>query len=191
MVHTIPIQRRIEQLELSSQRLKLRCFVPSDQAIEVQQRQDATQMKYIRLPETADQATASFQRLLLGWSGDEQAWCALAVERRSDQALVGFLCFRFDSVALQIVEIGYRVNLSFQGQGYGIEMVRLLVEWLIEQAEVRKVVARCQAANVASYSIMQKLGMQREGQLRQSYKVGDRYVDELVYGLLAAEYLAQ
>ena len=74
---------------------------------------------------------------------------------------------------MECLQLYHRDACLPQHANYGIEMVRLLVEWLIEQAEVRKVVARCQAANVASYSIMQKLGMQREGQLRQSYKVGD------------------
>ena len=44
------------------------------------------------------------------------------------------------------------------------------------------------AEHQGSYRLMEKLGMQREGQLRQHSTLAGRWHDELVYGLLASEY---
>lgn len=47
---------------------------------------------------------------------------------------------------------------------------------------------RCDAENIASERVMQKLKMVYEGTLRQSVKVNKAYRDAKVYSLLKEEY---
>ena len=184
------IQQLLPNLEQCSQRLKLRLFGPQDEAFEVKQQQDPQVMKYIRPPLTLEQAQAFFEKVLTPWSAQEGEWLGLAVERISDGVTIGGVSFRFESIDFEIAEIGYRFDASYQGQGYGTEAVKLLVDWLFTQVKVHKIVAKCDPDNNASYRIMEKLNMQKEALLREHYKMGDIYTDELICGLLAREYQA-
>jgi ribosomal-protein-alanine N-acetyltransferase len=52
-------------------------------------------------------------------------------------------------------------------------------------------ISRCIAENVGSARVLEKLGMQREGQLRENEWFKGRWWDTLMYGLLEGEWRAQ
>ena len=60
-----------------------------------------------------------------------------------------------------MVEIGYDIVPTYQGQGYATEMARAFVKWALDQALVRRVTAECLPDNGASIRVLEKLGMQR------------------------------
>lgn len=62
------------------------------------------------------------------------------------------------------VEIGYGLAAEHRGRGYGNELVAALSRWLIAQPDVRYVVARSLAGNVASRRALENAGfvLQRE-----------------------------
>lgn len=61
------------------------------------------------------------------------------------------------------VEIGYSVVASCRRRGYATEAARAMVAWALGRPDVRSVVARCDADNVASIRILESLGFAREG----------------------------
>ena len=71
--------------------------------------------------------------------------------------LGGFPCTRGD------VEIGYSVVNSAQRQGFGSEAAGALVNWLLDQPEVRSVSAQAFETAPASVKVMQRCGMQFVG----------------------------
>ena len=56
------------------------------------------------------------------------------------------------------VEIGYGLAAPSRGRGLGTAAVRLLLDWLGEQPDVRRVVARTEATNAASRALLTRLG---------------------------------
>ncbi len=53
---------------------------------------------------------------------------------------------------------------------------------------LHRIVARCDARNVASARVMERLGMRREALLVENEMVKDEWTDELVYALLDREW---
>ena len=53
---------------------------------------------------------------------------------------------------------------------------------------MHRVTATCDALNLASARVLEKLGMHREGCLRQNLWTKGRWRDTLVYGLLEDEW---
>ena len=184
------IEQKVGKLQLETARLLLRRVSEQDREVEIAQQQDPQVMRYIRQPNTPEQAHETFNQMIAPWQADDEQnpWATINVEIQSSGQSVGSVAFRFESLDFAIVEIGYRFLPQSQGKGYATEAVKALVQWLIKDIGVHKVVAKCDPENVASYKIMEKLSMQREGFLRQHYKIGDQYSDELVYGILATEY---
>ena len=64
-------------------------------------------------------------------------------------------------------EIGYVLARPFWGRGYMTEAARAVVEWALSQPEIYRVWAVCDVDNAASAKVLEKVGMLREGVLRQ------------------------
>ena len=61
------------------------------------------------------------------------------------------------------VEIGYSTLPSFQRKGYGTEAARALVEWLLQQKDVRSVSAQTYPRLPESMKVMERCGMEYVG----------------------------
>lgn len=182
------VKEKVANFGLSTERLKIRLFNQSDEANEFKQQQDPEVMKYIREPQTDEQVREYMKKLLSPFTGEEGVWNGFCVERKSDGQSLGGISFRYENFDSAIVEIGYRFDKDFYGQGYATEAVDALLGWLFNDIGIHKAVAKCDPENIASYRIMEKLGMQKEALLRKHYKMDDVYTDELIYGILSDEY---
>lgn len=172
--------------KLQTQRLLLRRFKVSDMADEMAQQQDPQVVRYIRAPLSDAEAIRYFEDFIKPYHGEESEQLAICVTLKDDNLAIGAISFTLLSVD-GIVEIGYRLKAQYHGKGYAFEAVNALVGFIFNELKAHKVVAYCDPRNLPSSRLMKKLGMQQEGLLRQHYKLGEQWNDELVYGLLASD----
>ena len=85
-------------------------------------------------------------------------------------------------------EIGYWIRTDETGLGIATEVARAALEIGFEELNMHRVVLRIALGNVSSERIARKLGFIREGVLREEIKVGDRWLDHALWGLLDYEY---
>ncbi len=85
-------------------------------------------------------------------------------------------------------EIGYWIARDAWGQGLATEAARAIVGHGFTALGLARIVGHCMAHNPASARVLEKLGMQREGLLREHVKRDGRAVDVLAYGLLRREW---
>ncbi|MFT4925343.1 MAG: ribosomal-protein-alanine N-acetyltransferase [Phenylobacterium sp.] len=179
-------------LVLQTERLTIRRFKSTDLAYEKTQHQNSEVMKFIRKPLTDEQSLVFFANFIKPYQCQDGEWFGLCVTLKdAPDVNVGAISFRFEAFDFGIVEIGYRFDSKHQGKGYATEAVTALVDFVFNRLQVHKVIAYCDVLNTASFKIMEKLGMQREGLLRQSYQIGELFSDTLVYGLLRDEWPEQ
>jgi [ribosomal protein S5]-alanine N-acetyltransferase len=87
-------------------------------------------------------------------------------------------------------EVGYWVGRPYWNQGYCTEAGRAVLQFGFETLGLQRIFAHYMARNPASGRVMEKLGMQREGCLRQHrFKLG-KFEDLILCGLLRSEYLS-
>jgi RimJ/RimL family protein N-acetyltransferase len=82
---------------------------------------------------------------------------ALLCDGRRKRTLIG--CVGGFPKADGVVEIGYSTLPAYQRQGFGSESAGALVEWLLQQEEVRAVTAQTLSGSVGSIKVMQRCGM--------------------------------
>lgn len=75
---------------------------------------------------------------------------------KTDQKMVGDLCFIGEPNAAGEIEIGYGTYEAFRGQGYMSEAVGGMVAWAKSQPNVKAIVASTEKKNPASSRILQK-----------------------------------
>ena len=96
-----------------------------------------------------------------------------------------------DQVKNTQAEIGWVVAPEHGGRGYGTEGAAELLRICFEDLGLRRVKALCFADNVASYRIMEKLGMRREEYaVRDSLHRTRGWLDGMTYAILADEWRA-
>ncbi|MBO9491676.1 GNAT family N-acetyltransferase [Endozoicomonas sp. G2_1] len=180
------------QIDWQTERLTIRLLQTQDYQVEFGHASNPEIMRYIADIDDLAAVEAKVRSAFEPWQGKDGEWLLLPIFRtehqESDGGHIGMVCLRFESVEFKRVEIGYRLHPNFHGQGYGLEATTALIQFLFEQIKINKVVAYCVAEHSHSYRLMEKLGMKREGQLRQHSTLSGRWHDELVYGLLAQEY---
>jgi ribosomal-protein-alanine N-acetyltransferase len=85
-------------------------------------------------------------------------------------------------------EIGYFLHPDFWGQGYATEVAQILLRFGFTTLGLHRIIGTCDPRNTASARILEKVGMQVEGRLRDVMLLRDGWRDSLVYGLLEHEW---
>lgn len=127
---------------------------------------------------------------------------AIALERsqRSDfwavivheaQKMVGHVYFtQIAPTEFRTWELGYIFNPVFQNRGYATEAAYGLIMFGFEHLGMHRVIAQCNPENIASWRVLEKLGMRREGYFRKNvffHTTADGcpiWVDTYAYALL-------
>lgn len=95
------------------------------------------------------------------------------------------------AVATQ-AELGWVIDPEYAGRGIATEAAGELLRIAFDDLGLRRATALCFADNVASWRIMEKLGMRREEHTRaESLHRSGRWLDGLGYAMLADEWRAR
>ena len=104
----------------------------------------------------------------LGWvehgGPDDGGWFVLLRDDHAGEVVIGDLGTFGPPDDEGRVEIGYGLAGPFRGRGLGTEAVRLLVDWLAGQPEVRVVTASVEVGNEPSRRLLARLGFALTGE---------------------------
>jgi RimJ/RimL family protein N-acetyltransferase len=84
-------------------------------------------------------------------------------------------------------ELGFWIDQSYWGKGVATEAAAALVKFGFEKLCLHKIVAFHMVRNPASGRVMEKLGMRKEGMLRDHVKKSDQFEDSVAYGILVSD----
>ena len=141
-------------------------------------------------PLTEDKARDFLSRMATAEIGEEGGWIMFAVELRGEGRMIGEVGIFVSPQPQSRGNLGWSFHPDYQGHGYATEAARVLLAYAFEERGLRRVTSDCDARNAASLRLMERLGMRREGHLRQSRLTGGEWHDECLYALLRDEWLA-
>ena len=175
-------------MRLSTQRLVLRPFAAADAPAFAGYRSDPDVARYQgwAAPFTLAQAE-EFVRDVAGTDPTAPGWYQFAIE--ADGVLVGDVGVGLHENRMQ-ADIGYTLATAHQGRGYAAEAVRRVLAYLFEVRGLHRVSAECDARNTRSARLLTRLGFRQEGHRVQSTWLKGEWTDDLLFGLLATEWLA-
>lgn len=117
-------------------------------------------------------------------------WSQLAVRLRDSDRLVGDVGVRFPEEDARQVEIGFTIAPAEQGQGYGTEAVRGLLDHLFGTLGKHRVFASVDPENAPSIALLERVGLRREAHHRRSLWFKGEWVDDVIYAILRSEWTA-
>jgi [ribosomal protein S5]-alanine N-acetyltransferase len=112
--------------------------------------------------------------------------CAM-IEKESDE-FIGII-----NVSLQDAykrgELAYWVGKPYWGKGYGTEAAKVLTAYCFHELELNKVFACAFTDNPGSFRIMEKIGFEYEGTLKQHVARDGEYKDLCYYGIVREQFM--
>ena len=112
----------------------------------------------------------------------------LAVDEQASGQLIGEVSLIWRSVEARQCEIGWIFNPERHGKGFATEAARALLDLAFGPGDMHRVMARCDARNLASSRLMERLGMRREAHFREHSIVKGEWDEEFIYAILRREW---
>ncbi len=103
-------------------------------------------------------------------TGDFYDWAIVL-----DGKMIGTCGFTRFEPQNDLAEIGYVVNPAYWGQGIAVEAAREVIRFGFEVLGLHRIEAKYMVGNTPSRRVMEKLGMNFEGELADSIKVFGEY----------------
>ena len=177
-------------LPLPARRLTLRRFTEADVEPFLAYRNDPAVARY-QSWERCGRAEAkefirSHQSREAGVPGE---WFQIAIALKDTNALIGDCAVKVLAQDPRQATIGVTLARLNHGQGFAVEALSCLLDGLFARLKLHRVVADTDVENIKSWTLLERLGLRREGHLRQSLWFKGRWVDEYIYAVLCEEWL--
>jgi len=118
---------------------------------------------------------------------EEQRELTWAVTIEKENLLIGsiglILFKEFDQA-----ELGYWIGKPYWNRGYASEAAAAILEFGFTELNLHRIYAHHLSRNPASGKVLQKIGMQHEGCLRQHIRKWGKFEDMEMYGILENEF---
>ena len=173
---------------LATKRLRLRQFEPRDVEGLHACFGDADAMRYWNFPPCQTEEESARWLNILEKNTSPYEFLAWAVaDKRSDRC-IGMVNYHHREARNRRLEIGYILAPAQQRRGLMTEAMQALLTYCFEELAVHRVQALIHPDNAASIALATRLGFRCEGgPLRDYWRVGDGYMDVMLYALLAGE----
>lgn len=111
----------------------------------------------------------------------------LVFKTKEADNIVGYALIRLDFKS-EIFELR-RIAITEKNIGYGKETMSALFHYAFVDLKINRFWLDVYPDNQIGIKLYEKLGMHRDGILRQNYKAERGYLDQIIYSMLKSEYL--
>lgn len=185
---------------LKTDRLLLREFEDDDWPSVLAYQADPRYLRYSPWTRRTEADAREFVATFIAWQHEvprTKFQCAIVLQ--AGQQLIGTCGIRLARPVEHLkdrstpwgADIGYELDSRFWGHGYATEAVRALLAFGFIKLGLHRISAYCLAENTASIRLLERVGMRREGHLRENEWQQGRWHDTLIYAILAQEWEAQ
>jgi [ribosomal protein S5]-alanine N-acetyltransferase len=183
-------QNPSQQPVLHTARLLLRPFVPEDASLLAQlagKHRVADTTASIPHPYSPEQALEDIHKFNAEFNRGVGAYFVIAL-RESPQSLIGCVLLKLIDRRDEQGELGYWIDEASSGKGFVTEAARAVLDYGFNTLGLNRICACHMTRNPASGRILEKLGMQQEGLLRQGAKKWGVYEDLAIWAILREEF---
>lgn len=139
-------------------------------------------------PQTPEQTRAYIERRVAEALARPRRVFDLAITRAASRELIGRCGLDVTRPEHHEAMVWYLLRPDCWGQGFAAEAVAALVGFGFGSLGLHRIWADCDVRNAASCRLVERLGMKREGHLRENYWLKGEWCDTAVYAILDREW---
>ena len=175
-------------------RLRVRPFAPTDVGAFVDYRARPDVARYQSWSDyTLPQGRALIESMQGASPGVPGRWHQFALDERTGGGgglggLVGDVALKVSDSEPTTAELGVTIAPDFQGNGYGSEAVRGLIDFAFGTLTLRRLVAVADARNEPAAALLRRVGMREEAHFRENVFFKGAWGSEFLFAILRAEW---
>jgi RimJ/RimL family protein N-acetyltransferase len=182
----------IPMLPLPATRVILRRFTEADIPAFLAYRNDPEVARYQSWESCSPEEAVA---LLAGQKDREPGapgpWYQIAIADRETDALLGDCALRVHVEDPRQATLGITLSRAQQGRGIAAEALSCLLDHLFSRLELHRVTAETDPENTPAWTLLERLGLRREGHAVRSLWFKGRWVDDYLYAILREEWLGR
>jgi RimJ/RimL family protein N-acetyltransferase len=177
-------------MELTTKRLFLRPVCLDDKDTLFKYRSDPETFKYLSFIPNEVNDVEKFIKKSAKNINVPGTWFQFVILLKDSKILIGDIGVHFLDADPQSeqVEIGYTLNPMFRNNGYAIEALSEIIDYLFRSLNKHRITASIDPTNEASIKLIEKLGFRKEAHFKKSLFFHGKWVDDLVYAILSEEW---
>jgi RimJ/RimL family protein N-acetyltransferase len=177
----------VNLMHIKTKRLLIREFEFKDWQAVYEYTSDNNVMKYIPEGVFSEQDVKDFISNNIGENAEK-----FPVILKEENVLIGHIVFH-KWFGEGTYEIGWVFNPKYHNNGFASEAAWAILEYSFKKMNIHRIIATCQPQNIASYRVMEKIGMRREAYFKKcmpaNFKKGNNdWWDEYFYAILEEEW---
>ncbi|BAY76426.1 GCN5-related N-acetyltransferase [Nostoc linckia NIES-25] len=177
---------------IETNRLLMREFIEADWQLVFAYQSNPLYLLYSDWTHRTQNDVCEFVQMFISQQKEEpRTKFQLAVVLKEENRLIGNCGIRVNDSELGEANIGYELNPQYWGRGYATEAVQAILKFGFEELKMHRIWSWCVAENIASFRVLEKIGMRREGYLREKEFIKGRWYDNFIYAILENEWKSQ
>ena len=174
---------------IQTKRLTLRDFEKEDWRQVQNYASDPEVVRYMGFgPNTKEESRNFVEKALAQQEENPRKNFSLAIVLKTKDTLLGGCGIYVTNPDIREGYIGYVLNRNFWRHGYATETAKGLLQFGFNQLKLHRIFATCDAENLASAHVLEKIGMQGEAHFRENCSVKGRWRDSLLFAILDHEW---
>jgi len=175
-------------MQLHTSRLTLRPFRLEDVPDVTAYTMRPEFIRYLPLPPQTPASTAEFvRRAVDDGQPDKNSNWKFAIQIGEDPRLVGTIRVGIREAEHRQGDVGYALNPDFWGRGIITEALSCLLAFGFDELDLMRIWATADARNIASWAVMERAGMKREGLMRRHRFHQGEWCDSVLYAAVAGD----
>ncbi|GAH68145.1 unnamed protein product [marine sediment metagenome] len=176
-------------MTITTGNLILREFIKEDWQAVHEYASDPEVVHYMDWGPNTEKETRDFiERAMASYGETPRCDCQFAVILQEKDRLIGACGLHVSNRDHREGWIGYCFNRHYWKKGYATEAARRLLTFGFEKLKLHRIFATCDPQNRGSVSVLEKVGMRREGWLREHKWVKGKWRDSFLYAILNDEW---
>lgn len=174
---------------LKTERFFLREFEAADwEAVHVYASQEVVSQYQPWGPNTKDETQRYIKEILKQQLEQPRTHFTSAVVWEKTGTVIGAAELTSIDAVNRSGEIGYILHPDYWRKGIAGEVAAWLLRFGFEKQQLHRIWASCDPQNIGSQKVLKKIGMVREGVLRQNLRMNEGWRDSLIYSVLEEEW---
>jgi RimJ/RimL family protein N-acetyltransferase len=141
-------------------------------------------------PKTIADIEEFIKTRIVGEPNLSDTWFQLVICKNDSYELIGDCGLHFLKNEPSQVEIGITLKREHQGLGYATEALELVFKYVFGDLNKHRIVASVDPNNQASIRLLERMKMRKEAHFVENIWINDRWMDDIVYAILAREWKA-
>jgi len=175
--------------QLETTRLILRACLATDAQLIMDLRSDPRVLSYMDTAAftSIDQAQKFVDQKIEDWKNAKGiSW---VITLKADKSAIGDITYWRIMAKDHRAEIGYSLKPEYWQKGYMTEALTTILQWGFQTLGLHSVLADINPHNSASRNLLQKVGFEKEGYLKENYYFNGQYLDSEIYGLTEKKFI--